>query len=184
MLSAMLPRSVSTIYYHAPLPVYYPFKMGNPSMRDTFDLIREYCGEVCDTTIGPSGRGKYFDVVEKQIDCDRLFSNDFIEGWAAQTIEAAPPPVLESLVLACHPFYFLLIQYSTETIPSVRCGVFLLQFCLQFLKGNCSKSPVPCCSFYSKNASQGTIPSVPKNGSKNAPHLMEEIVSVHTDKCG
>ena len=65
-------------------------------MRDTFDRIREHCGEVCDTTVGPSGRGKYFDVVEKHIDCDKLFSDDFVEGWA-QSIEAKPP-ILESLV--------------------------------------------------------------------------------------
>ena len=97
LLSTMLPHWFSDIHYkhaHIPIPI--------PSMRQTFDLIQDYCGEVCDTTISPSGRGKYFDVVEKDIDCDRLFSDDFIEGWAPSIDEA--PPDLESLVLACFSY--------------------------------------------------------------------------------
>ena len=73
-------------------------------MSDTFNLIRDYCGGVCDTTIGPSGRGKYFDVVEKHIDCDQIFSDNLLEGWVQQTAEEAPP-VLEYLVLACIIFF-------------------------------------------------------------------------------
>ena len=68
------------------------------SGMQTFDLIRDSCGDVCNTSIGPSGRGKYFDIIEKHIDCDRLFSDDFIEG-AEQPKDVAPPD-LESLVLA------------------------------------------------------------------------------------
>ena len=71
-------------------------------MQETFDLIRDYCGEVCDTTISPSGRGKYFDVVKKHIDCNKLFGDDFIEGWDYLD---APPPALEYLVLAFFPFF-------------------------------------------------------------------------------
>ena len=76
--------------------MHYPLEMG--SLLQTFDLIRDNCGDVCNTSISPSGRGKYFDFVEKQIDCDKLFNDDFIEGWEQSIYEE--PPVLESLVLA------------------------------------------------------------------------------------
>ena len=91
-----------TVYYnHTPMPVYIPLKIPYPpSMQETFDLIRDYCGEICDTTINPSGQGKYFDTVEKHIDCDRLFSEDFIEGWEESIYSA--PPALDSLVLASY----------------------------------------------------------------------------------
>ena len=96
------------------MPVYFPLKIWSPpSMTETFDLIRDYCGEVCDTTIGPSSRGKYFDFVDKHIDCDRLFSDDFIEGW--EQYPDAAPPVLEFLVLASFAFLTLeRISYITD----------------------------------------------------------------------
>ena len=112
----MLPSWFTSIYYdrdRAQMPMYFPLKMWYPpSMRDTFDLIRDYCGEVCDTTIGPLGQGKYFDAVEKHIDCDRLFSDDFIEGWEQSIYEA--PPVLESLVLAS--FIFIAFILDSEKV--------------------------------------------------------------------
>ena len=36
-------------------------------------------------------RGKYFDVVEKHIDCDEMFRSDFIEGWKQDDSEKQAP---------------------------------------------------------------------------------------------
>ena len=81
--------SVSAIFNnHAHLTVNSPLEMGSP--LQIFDLIRDKCGDVCNTTIGPKGPGKYYDVVKKTFDCDRLFSDDFIEGWE-QPKDIAPP---------------------------------------------------------------------------------------------
>ena len=116
-VSLIMLLSVSVYYNHAPLSVHSPFKMWCPFLqprlvpdvrgqgqalglqsvsRGIFDLIRDYCGDVCNTTIGPLGRGKYYDVVEKNIDCDRFFSNDFIEGW--EQPKDIDPPDLEYLI--------------------------------------------------------------------------------------
>ena len=60
-------------------------------MTQTFDLIRNDCGEVCDTTVSPVGKGKYYDVVEKSVECDDLFRSAFIEGWKLPEDEDGSP---------------------------------------------------------------------------------------------
>ena len=45
-----------------------------------------------------SARGKYFDVLEKHIDCDKMFRSDFIEGWR-QDESAKHAPRLKFLVI-------------------------------------------------------------------------------------
>jgi len=45
-------------------------------------LLRDECGPVCDTTIKPTRKGKYYDVIEKQIDCRRLFESNKMEKSA------------------------------------------------------------------------------------------------------
>ena len=97
---------VSIYYNRAPLPVNSPLKLWCP--LKTFDLIKDNCGDVCNTTIGPSGHGKYYDVVKKNIDCNRFFSDDFIEGWE-QPKDIAPPD-LESMVLASFPFFASIVM--------------------------------------------------------------------------
>ena len=112
LLNTVLPHWVTTPYYLGKLPVYLSLNDDKHlSMRDIFHLIKDYCGEVCDTTIGPSERGKYFDVVEKHIDCDRLFSDNLLEGWEQQSTEEAPPH-LEYLVLTCINF---LVSYFSSS---------------------------------------------------------------------
>ena len=112
LLNTVLPHWVTTPYYLGKLPVYLSLNDDKHlSMRDTFHLIKDYCGEVCDTTIGPSERGKYFDVVEKHIDCDRLFSDNLLEGWEQESTEEAPPH-LEYLVLTC--INFLVCYFSSS----------------------------------------------------------------------
>ena len=59
---------------------------------ETFSFIQNYCGEVCNTTINPVKKGKYFDFVEKHVDCDSLFS-DSIDGWKQP--EGLPPHIEE-----------------------------------------------------------------------------------------
>ena len=46
---------------------------------------------------GFTDRGKYFDVVEKHIDCDEMFRSDFIEGWK-QDASSKHAPRLQFLV--------------------------------------------------------------------------------------
>ena len=45
-------------------------------------LLRDECGQVCDTSIKPTKKGKYYDVIEKQIDCRRIFENNRMEKSA------------------------------------------------------------------------------------------------------
>ena len=69
------------------------------SMKQTFNLIRHDCGEVCDTTIEAIGKGKVYDTVEKDTDCDALFQSEFIEGfkWQRGPLEVPLPPKLHEL---------------------------------------------------------------------------------------
>ena len=56
---------MSVYYKHAHLPVNPPLKKG--SILQTFDLTQDKCGDVCNTTIGPEGTGKYDDVVKNMM---------------------------------------------------------------------------------------------------------------------
>ena len=47
-------------------------------LRQNLALIRESCGEVCDTT-KTGVPDKYYDFIEKEVNCKALFENDLID---------------------------------------------------------------------------------------------------------
>ena len=75
-------------------------------VTQTFDLIRNDCGQICDTTIEPIGKGKLYDIIEKHINCDDLFRSDFIEGWQLDRSGERPvPPRLQQLKESARAYY-------------------------------------------------------------------------------
>ena len=60
--------------------------------RQRIKLIKEDCGDVCDTT-KPGRKGFYFDVIDKDIDCESLFASPMMELSAGYS----KPLMLEEL---------------------------------------------------------------------------------------
>ncbi len=67
------------------------------SMTQTFQLIQSDCGQVCDTSVEPVRKGKYYDVIEKHFECDDLFQSEFLEGWQLERSNSDDLPVLMRL---------------------------------------------------------------------------------------
>ena len=55
-----------------------PLKTVYENLKKTVASVRKSCGEICDQSI--TGKpGKYFDEIQKKVDCDALFSNPDID---------------------------------------------------------------------------------------------------------
>ena len=54
-------------------------KKKHANLKENLAKIRASCGEVCDLSItGP--KGKYYDVLTKEVDCRALFENELIDA--------------------------------------------------------------------------------------------------------
>ena len=49
------------------------------NLKKSIESVRKSCGQVCDTSVTGTP-GKYYDVIEKTVDCDALFSNPDIDA--------------------------------------------------------------------------------------------------------
>ena len=57
-------------------------KLQMPKLKRNLILIKEDCGEVCDTSDNFSKTpGLYFDKIFKNINCDYLFESPLIDGY-------------------------------------------------------------------------------------------------------
>lgn len=55
-----------------------PLKIVYENLKKNIDSVKKSCGEICDQSI--EGKpGKYFDFIEKKVDCEALFSNPDID---------------------------------------------------------------------------------------------------------
>ena len=50
-----------------------------PNLAKKLKLIRLDCGEVCDTNIKPIRKEKYYDYIEKNVDCLTIFESPILE---------------------------------------------------------------------------------------------------------
>ena len=55
-----------------------------PNWAKKMKLMRLDCGQVCDTTIKPLRKEKYYDYIEKNVDCLGLFESPVLEQTALQ----------------------------------------------------------------------------------------------------
>ena len=46
-----------------------------PNMRKKLQEIKTDCGQICDTNVASTGKGKYYDFIEKKVDCRSLFES-------------------------------------------------------------------------------------------------------------
>lgn len=50
-----------------------------PNMREKLQEIMSDCGQICDTSMAPTGKGKYYDFIEKKVDCKALFESPALD---------------------------------------------------------------------------------------------------------
>ena len=53
------------------------------------------CGQVCDTEVAPIRKGKYYDFIEKDVDCQSLFESPILDGSLLETNGKDPPNFCE-----------------------------------------------------------------------------------------
>jgi len=62
-----------------------------PELQKKLKLIRLDCGEVCDTSIKASKRGKYYDYISKRFDCLNLFESPMFDEPTITDRNYEPP---------------------------------------------------------------------------------------------
>ena len=50
-----------------------------PNLRRKLQEIKLDCGEICDTNMAPTSKGKYYDFIEKKVDCVTLFESKALD---------------------------------------------------------------------------------------------------------
>ena len=66
-----------------------------PGLQKKLKLIRLDCGQVCDTNVKPTKAGKYYDFIEKNVDCLALFESPVLEQTRMEEISKHyQPPYL------------------------------------------------------------------------------------------
>ena len=66
-----------------------------PDLKKKLKLIKLDCGQVCDTDIQPLRKSKYYDYIEKDVDCLNLFESPVLEQTNLEgrpIVEGYQPP--------------------------------------------------------------------------------------------
>lgn len=58
-----------------------------PFLKKKLKLIKLDCGQVCDTDIKPLRKSKYYDYIEKNVDCLNLFESPVLEQTVMEPVE-------------------------------------------------------------------------------------------------
>ena len=58
-----------------------------PDLKKKLKLIKLDCGQVCDTDIQPLRKSKYYDYIEKNVDCLNLFESPVLEQTVLEPVE-------------------------------------------------------------------------------------------------
>jgi hypothetical protein len=58
-----------------------------PDLKKKLKLIKLDCGQVCDTNIEPVRKAKYYDYIEKNVDCLTLFESPILEQTVLEPVE-------------------------------------------------------------------------------------------------
>ena len=104
-----------------------------PNLKKKLKLIQLDCGEVCDTKVKATRSGKYYDFIEKNVDCHLLFESPIIDGTSIEERgEKYTPPYLCELphylrdqftyngrIKVSFIFTFILRLYYTELLLSL-----------------------------------------------------------------
>lgn len=96
----------------------------NQEIQASIDRILEHCGDVCDTAkVGKKEGGKYYDVIEKDVDCRRIFqSPDLMEkpvSYGDPPARAVPNALKSNFTYNGRIKYSYLYKADQETVDNL-----------------------------------------------------------------
>ena len=67
------------LYYYCEYVICLDNKQLYQNLRKNIASIKESCGQICDQTIKGTSKGKYFEFIQKNVDCPAIFKNTDID---------------------------------------------------------------------------------------------------------